>query len=512
MPEFVALERAHARVGTTIAGKYRLDRLLGVGGMASVYAATHRNNKRVAVKVLHAELSVHADLRLRFMREGYVANTVDHPGAVAVLDDDVTEDGAAFLVMELLDGATLADAADRMGGRLPLRAVLAVADQVLDVLAAADAHNIVHRDIKPANLFLTTAGLVKVLDFGVARMRDVQGPHTTHSGVALGTPAFMAPEQAIGRTEDVGGRTDLWALGATIFALLTGRAVHEASSGQQQMVYAATRSANSLATIDPAVPAPVVAMVDRALAFHPHARWENAMAMRRALREAYRAIFDEDPAPASLVALAASVRGESSVSSAPNAPSPLAHTQTPNAMAPTFPATPVDSGGRARPSGRESSGSGRTPAVSLAGTMSQPRVSPTSRARAAVGATVLVVCGGLLGAWALGRSSRTSSVPVSTSTAATGSVPTAATLPSLWVGSASAAPSASAASSVSSAALPSASAAANAPEPVRPSPTSPIRSRSGVQVDVASPRSKTPQAPAPAVSHSPTPHDEFDHQ
>jgi serine/threonine-protein kinase len=388
-----------------------------------------------------------------------------------------------------------------------------MADQVLDVLAAADARNIVHRDIKPANLFLTTTGLVKVLDFGVARMRDVHGPHTTHSGVALGTPAFMAPEQAIGRTEDVGGRTDLWALGATIFALLTGRAVHEASSGQQQMVYAATRSADSLATIDPAVPAPVVAMVDRALAFHPHARWENAAAMRWALREAYRAIFDEDPHPAELVPLAASVRGESIVSSAPHAPSPLAHTQTPNAMAPTFPATPVDAGGRVRPSGRESGGSGRTPAVSLAGTMSQPRVSLASRFGALVGVTLLV-CGGLLGAWAMGRSSRTSSVPVAASTAAPGSVPTAATqVPSLSVGSASAAPSGSgAAQSASSAASPSASGAAMLPDPGHASPTSPVRTRSGGQVDVASPRSKTTQTPATASSHSPVPQDEFDHQ
>src|SRR5258708_6811213 len=135
MPDVVVEERARARVGTTLNGKYRLDRLLGIGGMASVYAATHRNNKRLAVKVLHPELSIHSDLRVRFMREGYVANTVDHPGAVAVLDDDVTEDGAAFLVMELLQGATLAEVSERRGGTLPLRFVLAAADQVLEVLA-----------------------------------------------------------------------------------------------------------------------------------------------------------------------------------------------------------------------------------------------------------------------------------------------------------------------------------------------------------------------------------------
>jgi serine/threonine-protein kinase len=111
MPDAVIEQRARARIGTTLNGKYRLDRLLGVGGMASVYAATHRNNKRVAVKVLHTELSVLEEVRTRFMREGYVANTVEHPGAVAVLDDDAAEDGAAaFLVMELLEGETLAEA------------------------------------------------------------------------------------------------------------------------------------------------------------------------------------------------------------------------------------------------------------------------------------------------------------------------------------------------------------------------------------------------------------------
>ena len=200
MPDAVIEQRARTRIGTTLNGKYRLDRLIGVGGMASVYAATHRNNKRVAVKVLHAELSVLEEVRTRFMREGYVANTVEHPGAVAVLDDDAAEDGAAaFLVMELLEGETLAEACDRQGGKLPARAVLAVAYQVLEVLAAADAKGIVHRDIKPSNLFLTRTGHVKVLDFGVARMREVGSEHATMSGLALGTPAFMAPEQALGK-------------------------------------------------------------------------------------------------------------------------------------------------------------------------------------------------------------------------------------------------------------------------------------------------------------------------
>src|SRR5438309_9755878 len=98
---------AEARLGMVLRGKYRLDRVLGIGGMATVYAATHRNKKRVAITMLHPELSIRENIRTRFLREGYVANSVDHPGAVSVLDDDVAEDGSAFLVMELLTGSAL---------------------------------------------------------------------------------------------------------------------------------------------------------------------------------------------------------------------------------------------------------------------------------------------------------------------------------------------------------------------------------------------------------------------
>src|ERR1700677_2657894 len=144
--------RAEQRLGQVLRGKYRIDRVIGVGGMAAVYAATHRNQKTFAVKVLHRELSFNDDVRNRFLREGYAANSVRHPGAVAVLDDDVAEDGAAFLVMELLDGATV-EAVWETQRRLSQSAVLCIAHQMLDTLAVAHSKAIVHRDIKPANLF-----------------------------------------------------------------------------------------------------------------------------------------------------------------------------------------------------------------------------------------------------------------------------------------------------------------------------------------------------------------------
>jgi serine/threonine-protein kinase len=162
MPDDDVKRAADARLGRVLRGKYRLDRVLGIGGMATVYAATHRNKKRFAIKLLHPELSTRENIRTRFLREGYVANSVDHPGAVAVLDDDVAEDGSAFLVMELLEGSALDELADKHEGRkLPLALALSIGDALLDVLAAAHGKGIVHRDLKPANVFLTNDGRIE---------------------------------------------------------------------------------------------------------------------------------------------------------------------------------------------------------------------------------------------------------------------------------------------------------------------------------------------------------------
>ena len=279
-------ERAEARVGQVLKAKWRLDSVLGIGGMATVYAATHRNRSRVAIKMLHPEVAVSQDVTTRFLREGYVGNAVAHPGTVRVLDDDQTEDGAPFLVMELLEGESFGARLDR-DGPFPPHEVALLGYQLLDVLAAAHAAHIVHRDLKPDNVFLTHEGRVKVLDFGIARLRAAahESSAATQAGSLLGTPAFMAPEQALGRWKEVDERTDIWAIGATLFTLLTGHFVHEAEAVQEQLVLAATSKAPAVATFAPQTPLWLAAIVDKALSFAREARYADARSMQAALRE-----------------------------------------------------------------------------------------------------------------------------------------------------------------------------------------------------------------------------------
>jgi serine/threonine protein kinase len=278
--------RAASRVGTTLRGKYRLDRVLGVGGMAAVFAATHvRNANRVAVKVLHRELAIDADLRARFLREGYAANSVEHPGTVRILDDDTAEDGSVFLVMDLLDGETLEARWERSGRKLGVGEVVTLMRDLLDVLSAAHARGIVHRDIKPENLFVTRDGRIKVLDFGIARLHEGTTT-TTQSGAVFGTPAFMAPEQALGRTSEVDARTDVWAVGATAFTLLSGRYVHRGETAAEMVVRAATEPASPIATVLGDLPAAIADVLDRALATDKASRWSSAKAMSDALGQA----------------------------------------------------------------------------------------------------------------------------------------------------------------------------------------------------------------------------------
>jgi serine/threonine-protein kinase len=334
---------AEERVGRTIKGKYRIDAVLGMGGMAVVYAVTHaRNNASLAMKMLHPEYSYSEDVRQRFLREGYAGNTVAHPGVVMVVDDDVTEEGAVYLVMERLRGESL-EQLERIG----VQEAVAIVDQLLDVLTAAHEKGIVHRDVKPANLFLTRDGTVKVLDFGIAKVRDalasVGGGQMTGSGVLMGTPAFMSPEQALAKTNEIDARSDVWAAGATLYTLISGRFVHESENAPQMLVKAATQPAPSLAGVAPRTPAPIVAVVARALAQQREARYPSANAMREDLRRAHQAVWGSLPSRDRLVALV----GGTATSSMPHAVA-IARTEA-APLAPTSPLSAPPAATTARP-------------------------------------------------------------------------------------------------------------------------------------------------------------------
>ncbi len=259
------------RVGQTLNGKWHIDRLIDVGGMATVYAVTHRNGRRAAIKVMHATCAVNPEVRKRFMREGYVANKIDHPGAVAILDDDVAEDGTPFLVMELLEGESLSGRLKRVGGKLPFAETLGIAGQVLEVLDMAHANGIIHRDIKPGNIFVTKTGHTKLLDFGLARIRD-------------GVISLV--------------RSDIFGVGAVMFRAVSGRPIHDGPTPFDTMIAAMKQPAPSLAEVVPGAAAALVAVIDRAVAFDKQARWRSAREMRDALRSVYASLRRRPPVPA----------------------------------------------------------------------------------------------------------------------------------------------------------------------------------------------------------------------
>jgi eukaryotic-like serine/threonine-protein kinase len=272
-------------IGRVLRDKWRIDSKIARGGMGTVFVARHKNNgSTAAIKILNPEFSRDEDTRSRFMQEGYAANQVNHPSVVRILDDDVTEDGFAYLVMELLEGELLEQRRIRLGGKLELAEVYELADELLDVLAAAHAKRIVHRDVKPDNLFITREGRLKVLDFGFAQMKSRYRTEQTATGFLIGTPGFMAPEQAMGNRSLVDAQTDVWAVGATMFLLLSGQPCHAGDSPAEMLALAANFAVRSITTLEPRLPTKLSYAIDRALAFKKSERWPDARSMQSALR------------------------------------------------------------------------------------------------------------------------------------------------------------------------------------------------------------------------------------
>ncbi len=272
---------AAERLSRALAGRYQIDGEHGAGGMATVYRAQDlRHRREVAIKVLHPAIAA-AIGPDRFLREIEIAAGLTHPAIVALLDSGEA-DGLLYYVMPLVHGSSLRDRL-RNGGELPVDEAVAILRDVVDALAFAHRHGIVHRDIKPENVLLT-GSRAQLADFGVAKAVDAAGgdARLTGTGVAIGTPEYMAPEQAAADPQ-IDHRADLYAVGVLGYEMLTGAPPFAGLAPQQILVAHLTRTVDPLDLVRPSVPSSLAAAIMRCLAKRPADRWQSAEELLRRL-------------------------------------------------------------------------------------------------------------------------------------------------------------------------------------------------------------------------------------
>jgi serine/threonine protein kinase len=289
-------------VGAVLNGKYALERAIGAGGMGAVYASKSPDNGRlVAIKVLASEYIHDPDVKSRFVEEGRMCQRLVHPNIVRVFDVAEAEDGTPYIVMELLEGVPLS-AYTRSGVRVPQNQAATIMLGVLAALAAAHGQGIVHRDLKPENVFLARdaggAFQPKILDFGIAKVMDVAGGmgNRTRTGVLLGTPAYMSPEQ-IKNSKDVDARSDLWSAGVMFYEMLTGRVAFPAPTEYARLAAVLNTTPATLESVDPQL-ARLSPFVQLAMQKDRSQRFPSAQEMARALAMAMGPEVGSSPSPA----------------------------------------------------------------------------------------------------------------------------------------------------------------------------------------------------------------------
>ncbi|MSP59929.1 MAG: serine/threonine protein kinase [Myxococcales bacterium] len=292
-PEFAEEEvepDADAYIGQVVDGRYRVERVLGVGGMGWVYEVEHIElRKKLALKVLLPRYSREADLVQRFRSEARAASTIGHPNIVDVTDSGTTRDGSFFFVMERLDGVELGNALHAERRLAPERAVH-IAIQLCRGLAAAHAVGIIHRDLKPENVYLTSrdgdADFVKILDFGIAKSRDEAALNLSSPGVAMGTPEYMAPEQAAGRPIDT--RIDIYAVGAILYEMVTGKPPHSGDNVLDILTRKASEAPRPVRALNPDVPEAIERVIHACLEIDPDRRPPTMGALEYELTKSVR--------------------------------------------------------------------------------------------------------------------------------------------------------------------------------------------------------------------------------
>jgi serine/threonine-protein kinase len=281
-----------------VLSQYRLVRKIGQGGMGSVWEAVHTRirSKRAAIKVMLPSLAQDASAVARFEREAEAAAAVGHEGIIDVYDLGRCDDGAPYMVMEFLEGESLKEPLKRArptGGTLDTELTVYVACNVLSALSAAHRAGIVHRDLKPDNIFLVGTGSelprVKLLDFGIARFTELGGGQDeltlTRTGMVVGTPYYMSPEQAQGRRGVVDHRTDLWSLGVILYLCTTGRFPYEGESGNHLIVLLVTDfEPDKPRVLNPAIPPALEQVILRAMCKDRDQRYASAEEMLADLR------------------------------------------------------------------------------------------------------------------------------------------------------------------------------------------------------------------------------------
>ncbi|HEY3448590.1 MAG TPA: serine/threonine-protein kinase [Myxococcales bacterium] len=273
--------------GTELAGKYRVERLLGQGGMGAVYVAEHLGiNRKVALKVLLPQFAFDPELLARFRNEARAASAIHHAGIVEMLDVGTGPAGEPFLVMELLEGESLG-ARMRRAGALELDVAAWIVLQLLDAVGAAHAQGIVHRDLKPDNVFLVVSPrtAVKILDFGISKFHQDEEPSLTSTRTVLGTPAYMAPEQARS-ARAAGPAADLYAVGGILYEALTGAPPFEGQSYNEVVAKLLTEPHRPLGEVRPDLPPALSQLVDDLLAKAPQNRPADAAEAAARLRSA----------------------------------------------------------------------------------------------------------------------------------------------------------------------------------------------------------------------------------